>query len=163
VDLDYRFWRFQALAVSNRCARERIGRLLAMVALVRRQVSRHNISQFQEIFEIGGLMEKFIGTKYSGKFAVRWFVGRTNNYDVNVGTGRCMRNWRKKCFECSSGKFRSSSTRTGQGSSLLASADRNSSAWPSVSITDKSTCNPRECSASLTKITSSGLSSTSTT
>ena len=59
-----------------------------MVALVRRQVSRHNISQFQEIFEIGGLMEKFIGTKYSGKFAVRWVVGRTNNYNVNVGTGR---------------------------------------------------------------------------
>ena len=33
-------------------------------------------------------MKKFIGTKYSGKFAVRWVVGRTNNYNVNVGTGR---------------------------------------------------------------------------
>ena len=59
-----------------------------MVAFIRGQVSRHNVSQFQEIVEIGGLMKKFIRAKYSGKLAVRWVVGRTNNYNVNVGTGR---------------------------------------------------------------------------
>jgi len=37
-------------------------------------MSRYKISQFQELFEIGGLWEELIGTEYSGELALSQVV-----------------------------------------------------------------------------------------